>query len=343
METIVTPPPRSVHSAWFLTRLWRITLGLLGGLLALAVIGASYQAIAEAADRRAFPAPGRLVNVGGHRLHLHCLGQGSPTVVLDHVGAGNSAQWGLIQPQLSADTRVCAYDRAGFGWSDPIPSGSRDVATEAHELHTLLNAAGEIGPFVLVGHSYGARIAKLYAATYPSLTAGLVLIDPGTIFGHPLVAPEIDARWRSEDLGIIRAAPWLSRLGVLRLSNALGGDGGTGELGPEERAMFYAHTSTSQFWDAVAAERAALERSSALELAVTGFGDLPLLVLSAERPVDASRAAWTAVNAETAARSSRGEHRVVSSAGHMSFAWERRYADIVADTVRVVLAVARTP
>jgi pimeloyl-ACP methyl ester carboxylesterase len=261
--------------------------------------------------------------------------------VLDHVGAGNSAQWAFSQSQLATDTRVCAYDRAGFGWSDPIPAGPRDAAAETHELHTLLHNAGEAGPFVLVGHSYGGRVMKLFAASYPEQAAGLVLIDPGKIFAHPSVAPEIDAQWRDEDLLTIRAAPLLSRLGVLRLTNALGGDGGTGDLPPVARAAFYAHTSASQTWDAIAAERDALEQSSAQELAVNDLGDLPLLVLSAEQPADASRAAWTAINGEAAALSRRGEHRIITGAGHMSFAWEKEYADIAVVAVREVLADAR--
>jgi pimeloyl-ACP methyl ester carboxylesterase len=182
-------------------------------------------------------------------------------------------------------------------------------------------------------------VAKLFAAAYPDQTTGLVLIDPGKIFGHPLVQPEIDTEWREEDMFVVRAAPALSRLGILRLSNALGSDGGTGDLTPEERAAFYARNSAGQFWDAVAAERAALEQGSAQELTLTDLGDLPLLVLSAEQPENTSRAAWAAINAGTARLSRRGEHRVIAGAEHMSFAWEQQYADIAAAAVREVLVV----
>ena len=316
----------------------RLLLGLLVLLAALCGAGALVQALAEAAERRAYPPPGRLIDVGGHRLHINCLGQGSPTVVLDHVGAANSAQWALIQPRLAAGTRVCAYDRAGFGWSDRAAPGSRDGQTAVRELHTLLTNAGERGPFVLVGHSYGGRIAKLYAATYPRQVAGMLLVDPGIIWGHPTVAPEIDAQWRAESRGLIASAPVMARLGLMRLANRFGADGGTGELGPAERAAYYSRANSARFWDAIAAEYAALPQTSAQELAVKTLDDLPLLVLSAGQPSGAGRAAWTAINAGTAALSSRGRHRTIDGAAHMSFAWQEQYAGIVVDAVVELLA-----
>src|SRR4029079_14258924 len=115
----------------------RVLLMLMLLLVALSCVGAIYQVVATARDKAAFPAPGQLVDVGGYKLHIHCMGAGSPTVILDHVGAGNSAQWGLVQPEIASTTRVCAYDRAGFGWSDAGPE-PRDAQQSAHELHTLL-------------------------------------------------------------------------------------------------------------------------------------------------------------------------------------------------------------
>jgi hypothetical protein len=94
MESIAASRPRSTRSSRFGTGLRRSILSLIVALIALAATGASYQALAEVVDRRAYPPPGSLVDVGGHRLHIHCLSQGSPTVVLDHIGAGNSAEWG---------------------------------------------------------------------------------------------------------------------------------------------------------------------------------------------------------------------------------------------------------
>src|SRR5215207_8425940 len=128
----------------------RILRGLLALLIGVILIGASSQAIATAIDRQHYPAPGQLIDVGGYQLHIHCVGQGSPTVILESGLANMSADWANVQPLVAERTRVCAYDRAGIGWSDPGPQ-PRDPRQIAGELHTLLGRAGIAGPYVLVG------------------------------------------------------------------------------------------------------------------------------------------------------------------------------------------------
>jgi pimeloyl-ACP methyl ester carboxylesterase len=123
-----------------------------------------------------YAAPGSLVDIGGYRLHLNCTGKNGPTVVLI-AGAGDfSFDWGLVQPNVARFARVCSYDRAGSAWSDPGPT-PRTMRQEAYELHTLLWAAGMKGPYVLVGHSIGGLIARVYAEQYPKETVGMVLVD----------------------------------------------------------------------------------------------------------------------------------------------------------------------
>jgi pimeloyl-ACP methyl ester carboxylesterase len=127
------------------------------------------------------PAPGRLVDVGGWKMHIYCTGvakAGSPTVVLE-AGAGDfSVEWSLVQPGISKLTRVCSYDRSDDGWSDWGPH-PRTLHQVVYELHTLLEKAGERGPYVLVGHSYGGWVVRLYASTYREQIAGLVFIEGG--------------------------------------------------------------------------------------------------------------------------------------------------------------------
>ncbi|MFL5383956.1 MAG: alpha/beta fold hydrolase [Longimicrobiaceae bacterium] len=124
------------------------------------------------------PAPsGRLVDVGGYRLHLHCTGRGAPAVVLLPGSGDFSFDWSLAQPGIARSTRVCAYDRAGSAWSDPGPT-PRTMQQEAHELHLLLQRAGVRPPYLLVGHSYGGLVARVYAAAHPGEVAGVVLVDP---------------------------------------------------------------------------------------------------------------------------------------------------------------------
>jgi hypothetical protein len=145
-------------------------------VLALASVGGGYQTVREAADARAFPPPGQLIDVGGHRLHLSCTGSGSPTVVLEPGAGGVSSDLGWITPAVARDTRVCVYDRAGRGWSESAdtPQDARQIATD---LHTLLHRAHVPGPYVLAGHSFGGLYTLTFAARYPDEVAGMVLAD----------------------------------------------------------------------------------------------------------------------------------------------------------------------
>jgi pimeloyl-ACP methyl ester carboxylesterase len=171
---IHVPPARWRRGLRFWTG--RALLGLLTLLLALAATGALYQAVATAIDRRSFAPPGRMIDLGGYRMHISCTGQGSPTVVLEAGGGVSSGVWAWIQPEIARQTRVCTYDRAGIGWSEQGPH-PRDAGSIAQELHTLLQRAGESEPFVLAGHSLGGQYALMFAERYPEEIAGLVLID----------------------------------------------------------------------------------------------------------------------------------------------------------------------
>ena len=129
---------------------------------------------------RASAPPGSpgLVDVGGRLLYLTCLGEGSPTVVLEAGGKGNSANWSPVQPGIAEFTRVCAYDRAGEGYSSSVPAHHSAEAV-AHDLHALLDAARIEGPYVIVGHSFGGRLVRPFANLYPNDVVGMVLVDPG--------------------------------------------------------------------------------------------------------------------------------------------------------------------
>src|SRR5438477_7732640 len=120
------------------------------------------------------PTPlGKLVDVGDYRVHLYCTGTGSPTVVI--VGAGFSFNWGLVQPEVARFTQVCSYDHSGIGWSESGPKDS--CSLRVSEVHTALKNAGIKGPYVLVGHSLGGLVARLYAGQHPDELAGMVFVD----------------------------------------------------------------------------------------------------------------------------------------------------------------------
>src|ERR671910_3102926 len=169
----------STSSSRFMWRIGRALLWLIVALLVLAVVGAIYQAIATERAERAYPPPGEMVDVGGYSLHINCVGQGSPTVVLDAALGNTSAGWVRVQREVSDTTRVCAYDRAGMGWSEMGPE-PRDAKQISSELHTLLSKAGIEGPYVLVGHSLGGLSMLTYAARYPEEVAGVTLVDSST-------------------------------------------------------------------------------------------------------------------------------------------------------------------
>ncbi len=142
-------------------------------LIVLCVLPISTVAQATDANHNPPPPLGKLVDVGGYKVHLYCTGAGSPTVVI--VGAGFSFDWGLVQPEVANITQVCAYDHSGSAWSDDGPADS--CALRVREIHEALKNAGIKGPYVLVGHSFGAVVARLYAGQYPNDVAGVVFVD----------------------------------------------------------------------------------------------------------------------------------------------------------------------
>ena len=142
-------------------------------MLALASIGGGYQTLGEAADARAFPMPGQLIDVGGHRLHLRCTGSATPTVVLEPGAGEMSSSLGWIAPAVARDTRVCVYDRAGRGWSEPADT-TQDGAQIATDLHTLLQRGHVPGPYVLAGHSFGGLYGQQQHRQHADRLLGIV-------------------------------------------------------------------------------------------------------------------------------------------------------------------------
>jgi len=130
----------------------------------------------DAYDDKPFTPPGRFVNIGFQTMYIDCMGNASPTVLIDVGIAESSASWYKIAKTLSNEVRICLYDRAGYGWSDP-GRGERTTATIVHELNLLIKAASVPGPFVIVGHSFGGFTARYLAAKFPKNIVGLVLVD----------------------------------------------------------------------------------------------------------------------------------------------------------------------
>ena len=177
----------------------------------LVLTGATYQGVVTAFERRQFPQPGRMVDAGGHQLHLYCVGEGSPTVILEAPAGGMSAAWGWIQPRLAESSRTCSYDRAGLGWSE-AGDASYDPAAAAEQLRTLLARGGEPGPYVVAGQGLGAALATLFASGFGTDVAGLVLIDPPGMASAEVRDPT--------PVPLAQLWPWLARTGVLRATGS---------------------------------------------------------------------------------------------------------------------------
>jgi pimeloyl-ACP methyl ester carboxylesterase len=301
----------------------------IAGLLALAIIGAIYQAVATEIDQRTYSPPGEMVDVNGHLMHINCVGEGSPTVILEAANLGMSAHWVRVQ-QLAQTTRVCAYDRAGLGWSERGPE-PRDARQISSELHTLLKGAGTEGPYVLVGHSYGGLYARLYAARYSEEVAGVVLVDST----HPeqfTRSPEGRAMYEQTNrLGAV--LPILTRLGVIRLTNFYPAHP---DLPPRQREQIEAFNSSTRQVSTTVEEFRATPETAAQVRGTGSLGDKPLVVISAgEQPPS-----WLEMQDELVALSPNSIHRVVDGATHESLLYDKGDARVTSAAIdRVVEAV----
>src|SRR5215210_5081183 len=322
-------------------RIGKALLGLVVALLVLALAGAIYQAIATELAERAYPPPGEMVDVGGYSLHINCVGQGSPTVVLDAGSGEMSAHWVRVQQEVSGTTRVCAYDRAGMGWSEMGPN-PRDAKQISSELHTLLKGAGIKGPYVLVGHSFGGMYMQTYAARHPDEVAGMVLVDSSTDpdqFSHQPVTQD-SHRPQKQTFAVVPKLVRLgvslpARLGVVRLLSKL--DPASPELPPQQRAQIDALTPSTRGVSTSAGEF--LAPTQTLRLGSPGsLGNKPLAVVSAPKQAEPG---WLKRQDKLATLSTNSIHRVVKGATHTSLLYDRSDAQATSVAIDEVVAAVR--
>jgi pimeloyl-ACP methyl ester carboxylesterase len=285
----------------------RLVLYPLFVALVIAGVGGSYETIQEQIDRSTTAMPGHLVDVGGRRLYVHCTGSGSPTVVLVSGLAETSVYWGgWIAPAVAQNTTVCAYDRAGQGWSDP-PASPQDGVAVATDLHTLLDHAQIPGPYVLVGHSTGGAYIRIFAARYPDQVAGMVLLDsqPNEAFTG---LPDFPSFYST----IRRASalfPSLARLGVFQLVNRFAGDPLPVPTRDEERAV----VSTGSLNRIERDEYIELPKTLIEAAALTTLGDRPLIVVTAGKGASAG---WLPLQDKMTGLSTNSAHRVLPDTDH---------------------------
>ena len=311
-------------------------------------VGATYESVMQRIALRRYPAPGRLVDIGGRRIQIDCRGAGSPTVVLES-GLDNygSLSWAAVHDSLARTSRVCAYSRAGIMWSDPsrVPFDSRQVAWD---LRAALFSAGEHAPWVLVGHSIGGSYISTFTALYPEDVAGLVFVDPA----HPDQFARFNAiagRRMEPNPAIFALGDALAWTGIVRLM--------PGAVPPSkwphtmaEAPPAYLPGSVSAMLGEVRAVDKTLEEAGRYRQ----LDDRPVIVLTATAPKSAEELAANGISAREAAGlqavsrklhdsqatwSSRGRHELVSNASHY-IQFDR--PDVVIRAVRDVIGSVRS-
>jgi pimeloyl-ACP methyl ester carboxylesterase len=329
----------------------RILRGLVPTLVMLILLvgaGIVYQNSASAKDHETYTAPGRLIQVNGHEMHLYCIGEGSPTVILETGVGGIALLWAYIQPAVAEATRVCAYDRAGYGWSE-VSSSVRTTRQMAAELLDLLTQASIEPPYLLAGHSFGGLIVQTFASLYPDDVAGLVLIDAvhPNQFSSEHCIPDCFPTSAVTLVGTFYdMLPTLARVGLVRLLVP----GGSLPLPffavpadfPERDALI-ALLSTNTHSDTVLAEWDAFPQSSAQVNEAGNFGDLPIRLVTAlgtylEQPLpgedpDETTQTWIALQNDLLQLSTYNTRTVIEEGTHFSLLVNPDHAKFVSEAI----------
>lgn len=314
---------------------WRILGGTLLLLVFLAGAGAIYQWQATKHDRKAYPPPGKFVDLGDHQLHLYCTGSGSPTVILESGSINTYMSWSRVQPEVAEFTRVCSYDRAGLGWSSAIEkplSGSQ--ITE--NLHRLLNEVGIKPPYILAGHSRGGLYVRAFQEQYPETVSGLILVD--SAFEPEFKdTPEVlkqSLNQAFEQAGLLfKLGSWLAPIGLLRILQIPQKQIQNLPLSEDEKAEYAAIWNQSHVWKTVMIQENAWASQDFRPDPPNTLDSLPLIVIRRGQPrkdipglsqiqANLNEALHIRAQQKLARLSPIGEEWVAKESGHM-IPWEQ--------------------
>jgi pimeloyl-ACP methyl ester carboxylesterase len=296
----------------------KIAEGIVLSLVALVALALGLNSAVNAVILHHYRAqmPGALYLVDGHRMRLDCTGSGSPTLVLDAGLGNNGLIFGAVQPALAKTTRVCSYDRAGMGWSDPVPT-PRDADHIAEQLHGLLQSAGISGPIVLMGHSIAGMYIRDYASRYPAQVVGLIFIDASTPLQNRDPAVRRVMRPGGPPLPVTLLVQAIFVLGIPRLMGRCSEP--FPAFDPARAKLQACHLVVSS----PAGESANFDRSGEETIHTGPYGDMPVLIFTSD-PAKAAKsheppdvlAAWERMQANLKNLSTRSRQIIAANSGH---------------------------
>ena len=275
-----------------------------------------------------YPPIGQLINIGSHQIHIHSAGEGSPTVIFESGGASWSMDWHLVQTEVAKFTRVCSYDRAGFGWSEAGPK-PRSAAQIASELYALLEAATIPAPYILVGASFGGHPVRMFAKEHPEKVAGIILLDAR----HEALDKKMPPAWKKMEnagKGMYQFLLFAAKTGLLKTLGKLGGEKAIPpsamKLPPALRQTYLEIGFQAKFFQSNLDELAAVAESDRRVSAAGPLGDIPLTVIRhgipdifAKMPAEQARQAeqaWQELQSNLATLSSNSKMIVAEKSGH---------------------------
>jgi pimeloyl-ACP methyl ester carboxylesterase len=320
----------------FLKLARRIFLGLISLAVVAAACGWAYQAAMEARDDRRFPAPGKLVDVDGHRMHIFCQGQGSPTIIVEQGLGAQSLAWAPINERMSGITTVCAYDRAGMGYSDPVDHAT-PAAEVARNLRKLLQNAEINDDLVLIGWSAGGMYVREYYRQFPERVKAMVLVDST----HE---QQIQRMGEPANAGSnpLRFDPYLARVGWFRITGQMQERFADSPLPAPIRDRLIAINLKSHMPRTWIAEGEGLRADLLAGTSPPNLGSLPLIVLSEGKPdvpfMQEHLQAWLELHEELARLSTNGRRIVATQSAHFIHQTE---PDLIVDSVAQVVSAAR--
>lgn len=326
------PERQSIAIVRWVGRISLIALCLFLGIMAYLVV---QESSARSKYLTAYPPPGRMVSIGTHDLHLHCSGVGKPVVVfeadLDQFG---SLSWSLVQSEVAKFTRACSYDRAGIMWSEPSPQ-QRDGETIARELRAVLDAAGEDGPYVLVGHALGGAYVRIFAGQTPAAVCGMVLVDSS----HPQQLARFAQAGMVKEIPDRRLRPLILLMSHLGMPGRFNGPQYSMPRAAYDAQQAFLPGSSMAWFDESVEAPDTLAQAGLYET----FGDIPLIVLASARPTAISaqpegrdlQDLWLELQQELTALSENGEIRMMRESGHyIQFDQPQAVVDAVGEVVQ---------